>query len=374
MDFARIIAADFEIAFVAFLLTFQLAIDTFLSILSSKLIVESFWESIIFGWSIGIWFRKLPKKPPDKCCSSNSCSNSIVSALISWLLCVSHPLSLNQAFIISNQFHWTHSRCAPVWNVYKRTNFTLPNAPWEHHGLHASSSGNVEDGAMHTENICWQLTHERFPARQSPTQVMSSDFYSAGFNRRMDSPRTSANKGERQEAWETREKGQSNTIIYTSTDTNKQTAAIAIAIAINWSSHGLRRPHSTTSDPTYFKDRIDVTRYRGHIKARHHFHIIILPLPRVPQIALFFWIEFECAAHIDDGRWTMEQCHTSSSAGNYSKNNKNTGLPIVIGHEPGFWYPISRSWFITEFTWYFSNSWLQFGINIQSQVSEGVWE
>jgi len=55
MDFARMFAADFEIAFVAFLLTFQLAIDTFLSILSSKLIVESFWESIIFGWSIGSW-------------------------------------------------------------------------------------------------------------------------------------------------------------------------------------------------------------------------------------------------------------------------------------------------------------------------------
>jgi hypothetical protein len=72
MDFAGMFAADFEIALVAFLLTFQLAIELFLSILLSRLIVELFWESIIFGWTIGIWFSKRLKKPPDKCCSSNS--------------------------------------------------------------------------------------------------------------------------------------------------------------------------------------------------------------------------------------------------------------------------------------------------------------
>ena len=77
LDFARMFAADFEIAFVAFLLTFQLAIESFLLILSSKLIVESFWESFVFGWSIGTWFSKRPKKPPDKYCVSNSNSNSL---------------------------------------------------------------------------------------------------------------------------------------------------------------------------------------------------------------------------------------------------------------------------------------------------------
>ena len=37
-------AADFEMLFVAFLLTFQLAIQVFFVILSSKLIVDSFAE------------------------------------------------------------------------------------------------------------------------------------------------------------------------------------------------------------------------------------------------------------------------------------------------------------------------------------------
>ena len=77
MVFAGMLAVDFEIAFVALLLTFQLAIESFFSILSSKLIVESFWESFVFGWSIGTWFSKRPKKPPDKYCVSNSNSNSL---------------------------------------------------------------------------------------------------------------------------------------------------------------------------------------------------------------------------------------------------------------------------------------------------------
>ena len=77
MDFAGIFAADSEIAFFALFLTFLLAIETFLSVILSKLIVESFAESIIFGWSIGIWFSKRPKKPPDKYCVSNSNSNSL---------------------------------------------------------------------------------------------------------------------------------------------------------------------------------------------------------------------------------------------------------------------------------------------------------
>ena len=56
MDFAAIIAEDSEIAFVTFLFAFQLAIEAFLSILWSKLIVELFGKSIIFVCSIGIWF------------------------------------------------------------------------------------------------------------------------------------------------------------------------------------------------------------------------------------------------------------------------------------------------------------------------------
>ena len=56
MDFAGIFAADSEIAFFALFLTFLLAIETFLSVILSKLIVESFTESITFVWLIGIWF------------------------------------------------------------------------------------------------------------------------------------------------------------------------------------------------------------------------------------------------------------------------------------------------------------------------------
>ena len=45
------------------------------SVLSNKLIVGLFWESIIFGWLVDIWFSKLPKRPRSKWCSSNSNSN-----------------------------------------------------------------------------------------------------------------------------------------------------------------------------------------------------------------------------------------------------------------------------------------------------------
>ena len=36
------------------------------------LIVVSYWDCIIFGWSIRFWFRKRRRKPPDKLCNSNS--------------------------------------------------------------------------------------------------------------------------------------------------------------------------------------------------------------------------------------------------------------------------------------------------------------
>ena len=49
VDFDRIFATRFEIAFVEF----AGVIETFLFILSSKLIVELFWERTIFAWSIG---------------------------------------------------------------------------------------------------------------------------------------------------------------------------------------------------------------------------------------------------------------------------------------------------------------------------------
>ena len=228
----------------------------------------------------------------------------IVSALISWLLSISHLLSSSRASITS--IHSIESiRDVRPFSTSGRL-LRRQNAPWEHRGLFVSSSG-TRRATMLLDITCKGYLPRKDSRRASPRprwcRTTSIAPISTDERIRLEhlQPRE-----RRQEARETREKGQSNTIIYTSTDTNKQTAAIAIAIAINWSSHGLRRPHTTTSDPTYFKDRSDVTRYRGHIKTRHHFHIIILPLPRVPQIALLFWIEFECAAHIDDGRWTMD--------------------------------------------------------------------
>jgi hypothetical protein len=62
MDFVGVFAAYFVVAFFAFL---QLAIVISFSIPMFKLIVESFLGCILFLWLVN-WFRKLPRKPPDK--------------------------------------------------------------------------------------------------------------------------------------------------------------------------------------------------------------------------------------------------------------------------------------------------------------------
>ena len=119
MDFAGIFASDFEIAFLALFLTFLLIIETFLSIILSKLIVESFAESIIFGWSIGIWFSKRPKKPPEKYCISNSNSIHLRFLLVDCWVCM-FPILYLQAELPSLASRSIES----IWDVRQFEMFT----------------------------------------------------------------------------------------------------------------------------------------------------------------------------------------------------------------------------------------------------------
>ena len=124
-----------------------------------------------------------------------------------------------------------------------------------------------------------------------------------------------------------RQKAQSTKVIYTGTDKNKQTTAIAITIAINWSSHGLRQSH--TSDPTFQQedqcDHIRVTfcgMFVQHFPCHYNYNATAVR----STDTLAYSLEMNAQQlTMDEGQTTVVQCHISFFKENYPVNNKNMG-------------------------------------------------
>ena len=229
-------------------------------------------------------------------------------ALISWLLSISHPylraeLPLLASFQLNPFEMWLRLKClqADEFYVAKRS----LRAPW----VIVSSSG-TRRATMQKDNPATTTYPRKILGAPShrTKKSQSNDFYKRRISPdewiRLEYLQT---RERRQEVWETREKTQSNKLHHLHKRRQaRSTRAIGIAVAIEFGRRArLRRPPTNHIRPIFQQEvQCDHIRVTFESNALLTFpRQFILPLPRVPQIALHILCNWTRGTHL---RWTTD--------------------------------------------------------------------
>jgi hypothetical protein len=217
--------------------------------------------------------------------------------------------------------HWIHPRCMSDWNLYKQTTVAWPNDPWDHGVSHARSFDNhratMQMEHLHSANYPqWCASPRPRWCKTTFIAPISTDKWICLENlkpreRRQESQK---NKGERTiKLYHLHKHG-----------TNERTTIIVIVIVIQFCRCKITttnsQPHQIHISRTgSMWPGIDVTKRQGiiSISSSYHYHAF-----HREHSSFELKLNARHTLAMNNGWWTMEQCHNISSAWNYLKDNK----------------------------------------------------